>query len=170
MRQPIGRRILFKRKTTGELFRIGQKNPPVKSYFYPPQGEIREPRVQEIFTLLNRHESTVIAVLDENVCKTAGDYFGWAVPESALVFLLKNIGFDYVLKADERTALIRESSLSGRTFVFFTDGSLSVSSPFIPRNGHDLCSLIHRACVSMYTAVHIGDAIPLMPFDSITDL
>ena len=38
MHLPITQRIFFKRKATGEVFRIGQKNPPPKSYFKPPIG------------------------------------------------------------------------------------------------------------------------------------
>jgi len=38
MNLPINQRIFFKRKATGEVFRIGQKNPPPKSYFKPPIG------------------------------------------------------------------------------------------------------------------------------------
>lgn len=38
MRLPIGQRILFKRKDTGEVFRLGQNNGPKKTYFEPPIG------------------------------------------------------------------------------------------------------------------------------------
>jgi NAD-dependent dihydropyrimidine dehydrogenase PreA subunit len=38
MRLPINQRIFFKRKDTGEIFRIGQKDAPPKSYFKPPYG------------------------------------------------------------------------------------------------------------------------------------
>jgi len=38
MRLPINQRLFFKRKETGEIFRIGQHNPPPKSYFNPPYG------------------------------------------------------------------------------------------------------------------------------------
>jgi NAD-dependent dihydropyrimidine dehydrogenase PreA subunit len=39
MRLPINQRILYKRKETGEVFRIGQKDAPMKSYFRPPYGQ-----------------------------------------------------------------------------------------------------------------------------------
>lgn len=35
---PINQRIFFKRKETGEVFRIGGPNPPPQSYFEPPIG------------------------------------------------------------------------------------------------------------------------------------
>jgi NAD-dependent dihydropyrimidine dehydrogenase PreA subunit len=38
MRLPIGQRVMFKRKSTGEVFRLGQKNGPEKTYFNPPYG------------------------------------------------------------------------------------------------------------------------------------
>lgn len=38
MRLPINQRIFFKRKETGELFRIGAKDAPPKSYFEGPIG------------------------------------------------------------------------------------------------------------------------------------
>lgn len=38
MRLPINQRILFKRKDSGQIYRIGQKDPPPKSYFTPPYG------------------------------------------------------------------------------------------------------------------------------------
>ncbi len=38
MRLPINQRTLFKRKETGELYRIGQKDPPEKTYFSSPYG------------------------------------------------------------------------------------------------------------------------------------
>ena len=38
MRLPINQRILFKRKETGEIFRIGSEDHPPKSYFKPPIG------------------------------------------------------------------------------------------------------------------------------------
>ena len=42
MNLPINQRIFFKRKETGEVFRIGDKNCPPKSYFEPPYGWIDE--------------------------------------------------------------------------------------------------------------------------------
>ena len=41
MRLPINQRAMFKRKATGEVFRIGQKDAPPKSFFNPPYGERR---------------------------------------------------------------------------------------------------------------------------------
>ena len=38
MHLPINQRVFFKRKETGEVFRIGQKDAPAKSYFIPPYG------------------------------------------------------------------------------------------------------------------------------------
>jgi NAD-dependent dihydropyrimidine dehydrogenase PreA subunit len=38
MNLPINQRVFFKRKCTGETFRIGQLNSPEKSYFVPPYG------------------------------------------------------------------------------------------------------------------------------------
>lgn len=38
MNLPINQRVFFKRKTTGEIFRIGQLHGPEKSYFVPPYG------------------------------------------------------------------------------------------------------------------------------------
>ena len=38
MNLPINQRVFFKRKTTGEIFRIGQPNGPDRSYFVPPFG------------------------------------------------------------------------------------------------------------------------------------
>lgn len=38
MRLPINQRIFFKRKETGEIFRIGAADCPEKSYFKPPVG------------------------------------------------------------------------------------------------------------------------------------
>jgi formate hydrogenlyase subunit 6/NADH:ubiquinone oxidoreductase subunit I len=38
MHLPINQRTFFKRKETGEVFRIGQKDGPPKSYFKPPIG------------------------------------------------------------------------------------------------------------------------------------
>jgi NAD-dependent dihydropyrimidine dehydrogenase PreA subunit len=35
---PINQRLFFKRKTTGEIFRIDGENPPAQSYFEPPVG------------------------------------------------------------------------------------------------------------------------------------
>lgn len=39
MNLPINQRILFKRKDTGEVFRIGGSEAPIKSFFYPPYGQ-----------------------------------------------------------------------------------------------------------------------------------
>lgn len=38
MRLPISQRVMFKRKETGEIFRLGQKEAPQKSFFNPPYG------------------------------------------------------------------------------------------------------------------------------------
>lgn len=38
MHLPINQRAFYKRKDTGEVFRIGEKDAPVKSYFKPPYG------------------------------------------------------------------------------------------------------------------------------------
>ena len=42
MNLPINQRIFFKRKETGEIFRIGDKNCPPKSYFVPPYGRYED--------------------------------------------------------------------------------------------------------------------------------
>lgn len=42
MNLPIGQRIFFKRKETGEIFRLGEENSPEKSYFIPPFGWRKE--------------------------------------------------------------------------------------------------------------------------------
>ncbi len=42
MNLPIGQRIFFKRKDTGEVFRIGGADSPGKSYFHPPYGWFEE--------------------------------------------------------------------------------------------------------------------------------
>lgn len=42
MNLPINQRIFFKRKETGEVFRLGQKDAPEKSYFKPPIGRMDE--------------------------------------------------------------------------------------------------------------------------------
>ena len=38
MQYPINQRLFFKRKTTGEIFRIGGPDSPPQSYFEPPVG------------------------------------------------------------------------------------------------------------------------------------
>ena len=38
MHLPINQRIFFKRKETGEIFRLGGNESPQKSYFKPPVG------------------------------------------------------------------------------------------------------------------------------------
>lgn len=39
MNLPINQRIFFKDRETGEIFRIGERKAPEKSYFYPPFGK-----------------------------------------------------------------------------------------------------------------------------------
>ena len=38
MHLPINQRLFFKNKETGEVYRMGDKSAPIKSYFYPPYG------------------------------------------------------------------------------------------------------------------------------------
>ena len=42
MNLPINQRIFFKRKETGEIYRLGQSGAPMKSYFKPPFGHYDE--------------------------------------------------------------------------------------------------------------------------------
>ena len=42
MNLPINQRIFFKRKETGEIYRIGDQNCPPKSYFVPPYGWVED--------------------------------------------------------------------------------------------------------------------------------
>lgn len=42
MNLPINQRIFYKRKETGEIFRIGDKNCPPKSYFVSPYGWLED--------------------------------------------------------------------------------------------------------------------------------
>lgn len=42
MHLPINQRIFFKRKTTGEIFRLGQGDGPEKTYFKEPYGWLKE--------------------------------------------------------------------------------------------------------------------------------
>ena len=42
MRLPINMRTLFKRKSSGQIYRIGQLAPPEKSYFMAPYGWIKD--------------------------------------------------------------------------------------------------------------------------------
>lgn len=40
MHLPINQRIFYKRKETGEVFRLGGAEAPMKTYFIPPYGNI----------------------------------------------------------------------------------------------------------------------------------
>lgn len=42
MNLPINQRIFYKRKQTGEIFRIGSAECPPKSYFLPPLGWVED--------------------------------------------------------------------------------------------------------------------------------
>lgn len=47
MNLPINQRIFFKRKETGEIFRLGQHGGPEKSYFKPPIGRFDDQEDKE---------------------------------------------------------------------------------------------------------------------------
>lgn len=161
MRQPIGRRILFKRKDTGEVFRVGQKDSPAKSFFRPPYGELTEDETWKLWIALNRKERQTVAVLPRDVCGKIAAKFHWTDVPEKLVSLLKNIGFDSVYAHSASLP-----SGNGSPFiVIFSDENASAATCDMHLSSTDLISMIQRACVSMYTAVHIWDELPLSDYD-----
>lgn len=167
MRQPIGRRILFKRKETGEVFRIGQKDAPAKSFFRPPYGELQEGKLSVLWVALNHKVKENVAILSEDTCAEVAKAFRIEVCPGKVVALLQYIGFDLVLNADALEGIPAEVKEKYTFFSFSPAAGRGADVGELSFTAADLVKVIKRACVSMYTAVHIWKTMPELPYDSL---
>ncbi len=161
MRHPIGRRLLFKRKETGEVFRIGQKDPPPKSYFKAPYGTLNDTgNVHDVWAALNDAKRCLAAVFTEDACAKIIELMhedgapAWKAAAAARL-----IGFD--------EAFLEHVDTDGEVYVVrvTADGKDDGKPADIVISAKDFIDIFHRACVSMNTAVYVWRGLPESDFD-----
>lgn len=147
MRLPINQRILFKDKQSGELFRIGADDAPQKSYFRAPFGWSDHPELGKVMHFLEDPGYCVSIRISAECGRQIGRFFGEKEETDNTLrlrsFLLLT-GFDKVddEKGEEADNVITASDREGGSTQF----RLTV---------RQLSDLLHRLCVSSYTAVHV---------------
>lgn len=152
MRLPINQRVLFKDRENGEVFRIGADDAPKKSYFKAPFGWQDHRELGKIMQYLERDSEKTVALLGKNVGTEIGKFFGEkeaADNTEKLVRFMKKVGFDEVALAGEENAaetLENVHTVAVGTDIAGAEFVLSVS---------DLSALLHRLCVSNFTAVSV---------------
>lgn len=175
MRLPSNQRILFKDKESGELFRIGANDAPAKSFFRAPFGWIDHPELGRIMQLLEKDGVKTEISLPEGCGRQIGRYFGekqTADHTERLIRFLRLVGFDQVSTADsvESSASAGVQSANAGAEVQGANAGAPAAKEnsadkIIVRSGDgslecaisisDLSVLLHRLCVSNYSAVQV---------------
>lgn len=147
MRLPINQRILFKDRDNGQIFRIGTKDAPEKSFFKAPFGWTDHPELGKVMQLLEDSAWKVNIALPAGCGLQIGRYFGEKDEKDnseKLNRFLKLIGFDETGYAAENKECVIEAVSENSESGF--ESRLTV---------RQLSELIKRLCVSNYTAVHL---------------
>lgn len=181
MRHPIGRRILFKRKATGEVFRIGQKDPPGKSYFKPPFGEVSPAGSQDLrnaWISVNHKERHAVAILQggdkapEQIANVFRAKDGENVCGKVIAFL-RLIGFEKVYCYDPEAPRAAYTNGDGEStdliLIHIGSDKAQQNIPLADAvlNENELISMMKRASVSMHTALYVWGGLQPSGFDPI---
>lgn len=160
MRLPIGQRILFKDKETGTIFRLGTQDAPDKSFFKAPFGWIDKPRLGMLMRDLESDSVYVSIIISDECGKKIGRYFADKEEKDntgKLIRFLKKTGFDEIIIEDgekQKTEYKSATLPSGKKVLVKVDiqneGADNSDYSFSVR---DLSDLLHRLCVSNFTAV-----------------
>ena len=171
MRHPIAKRLMFKKKSTGEVYRIGQKNPPPKTYFNAPYGLLNDRgNARDVWVTISSTEIPASAVFTPEACTVIAKAFHeeesapWKAGAAARL-----IGFDraFLVKAEDLSCpqVKTEDGNPGEYRVIITEtGSECVNCAKV-LSAKEFVDIFHRACVSMYTAVQVWKGMPEQPFD-----
>lgn len=164
MRHPIARRLLFKRKETNEVFRIGQKNPPPKTYFKAPYGLINCPeRVQYIWSRLSTGSGQLNACFTPKACQSIAEQLhDPEAPIGKVAAIASLIGFDRVTLSDSDGT---SGNQPDNTTIFVTEKNSGIPKDSNTISAKEFIQLFHRACVSMFTAVQVWQNAQEKPFD-----
>jgi len=160
MRLPVNQRILFKDKESGEIFRIGAGDAPEKSYFKAPFGWIDRQGLGKAMKDLEHADLPVCAVLPEDAGMKIGRYFGEkeeADNTEKLVRFMKKAGFGEVIfegSGQDGAADCRDGAADCRDGAADCPDGAGAGQIVYRLSVRDVSDLLHRLCVSSFTAVH----------------
>ena len=178
MHLPINQRIFFKRKESGEIFRIGADDCPPKSYFKPPIGSFGVQRHEDVWKMLLRRNRKPAAVwIAVEACRQIAEHFGETDDPAAdgrTAAMLRLIGFDAVYQRDtalpaaEFAAALRGTNPELQIVAVLPDG-IAESAGGIDADAilsaREVVKMWGEACVSAFTAVTVRKTLPEECFD-----
>ncbi len=151
MRLPINQRIMFKDRESGEVFRLGTKDAPQKTFFKAPYGWIERPELDNIMKLLEDPEVSVVAVISSETGLNIGRCFGdkeITDETERLIRFMKKTGFSKVFMEDDHP-----DEKTEKEYIIGIDTSPEWADICLDTKG--LSVLLHRLCVSNHTAVRV---------------
>lgn len=173
MRHPIAKRLLFKKKQTGEVYRIGQKDPPPKTYFNAPYGLLDDfGNARQVWVKISSTDVPAAAVFTPEACEAIAkalhetDAPAWKAGAAARL-----IGFDRVFLAgpDALSAVVNAVNAHSEqeySVVISKSGAEACPAAAVI-SAKDFVNIFHRACVSMFTAVQVWNGLTEQPFDTL---
>lgn len=164
MHLPINQRIFYKRKESGEIYRIGADDCPPKSYFKPPIGSFGPQRHENVWKMLLRRNRKSTAVwISAAACEQIAKQFGeecTAAADGKTAAMLRRIGFDAVYRWDG--TLSDETELQRVVILAENETCPSADAVLTPR---DVWNMWNEACVSVFTAVTVRNDLAEEMFD-----
>lgn len=157
MRLPINQRVMFKDKESGDIFRLGTKDAPPKTFFKAPYGWTDRQELGRVMQMLEREDVRVTAFISEETGRKIGRFFGEKEEQDEserLCRFMKLAGFSEVFIGLDDTKISADND--GR-FIACVD--LVCEKADISMNAKGLSDLLHRLCVSNTTAVQVWKSL-----------
>ncbi|MBE6017614.1 MAG: 4Fe-4S dicluster domain-containing protein [Lachnospiraceae bacterium] len=151
MRLPINQRIMFKDRESGEVFRLGTKDAPQKTFFKAPYGWLERPELDSVMKMLEDPGVSVTAVISSETGLKIGRYFGekeTADDTDRLIRFLMMTGFSKVIMEKEYL-----HDKTEKEYIIGIDTAPEGADTYLDTKG--LSVLLHRMCVSNHTAVRV---------------
>ena len=169
MRLPINQRILFKDKDSGEIFRIGAKDAPGKTFFKAPFGWIDHPELGKLMQMLENGSIHTKITVPAEFGKKIGRLFGEkteADNTEKLEKFLEMVGFDDVVSCKNGETEDGQDKNTDAVVTAFNKNELQQASDGQPNPVYkinltlrQLSDLLHRLCVTNTTAVQVWRSI-----------
>lgn len=154
MRLPIGQRLLFKDKASGQIFRLGADDAPEKSYFRPPYGWLERPALDQIIRLLADKDKETVIILSDECGTKIGRFFGEKEQRDNTEKLKK-----FLHKAGFSDIICKSDTNQTGTDKYIITADCEAENEYLHISVAELAALLKRICVSSSTAVCVWNSL-----------
>lgn len=172
MRHPIAKRIMFRDKETGQISRIGQKDPLPKTYFKAPYGLLDDNgKEHEVWVKICTLDTSSCVIFTEEAAEEIAKTYHeqgalWKCGAAARLF-----GFDTALlgASEEVQNLAKKADAADSDIycVIVTNTGEEQYENCTTISASAFAALFRRACVSMFTAVQVWKSMGYQSFDHV---